>query len=153
MFDQDIVVCERSGIWAAAMRRAFDLRSGPGETRSWAACLREVQAKPAALVAVEIGPENAEIACARLADLTQRFARVRVVLLADRRLKPVEWLLREAGAVDVLFSLAHLPRLQPVLKRFREQMPASRTPLRDAIWSRLPWPRHASAGPPDKSQI
>ncbi len=117
------------------------------------ACLREVQTRPAALVALEISPENAEIACARLADLTQRFARVRVVLLADRKLKPVEWLLREAGAVEVLFSLADLIRLKPVLKRFWEQMPASRTTFRDDIWSRLPWPRHASAGPPDKSQI
>ena len=59
-----------------------------------------------------------------LADLTQRFPRVRVVLLADRKLKPVEWLLREAGAVDVLFSLGDLPRLQPVLRRFWEQMPS-----------------------------
>jgi hypothetical protein len=117
------------------------------------ACLREVQARPAALVALEISPENAEIACARLADLTQRFARVSVVLMADRKLRPVEWLLREAGAVEVLFSLGDLPRLQSVLRRFWDQMPSSQTSFRDHIWSRLPWPRYATAGPPDNLQI
>jgi len=153
MNDQNIVVCEKTGIWAAAMRRAFCWPSGPCETRSWVACLREAQARPDALVALEISPENAETACRRLADLTQRFPRVRVVLLADRKLKPIEWLLREAGAVEVLFSLGDLPRLQPVLRRFREQMSSSQTDFRDQIWSRLPWPRHASPGPTDKIPI
>jgi hypothetical protein len=115
--------------------------------------LREVQARPAALVALEISQENVAVACGRLADLTQRFPRVRVILLADRKLRAVEWLLREAGAVEVLFSLGDLPRLQPVLRRFWDQMPRSQTSFRDQIWSRLPWPRHAPAGPPDKSQI
>jgi len=143
MNDQDLVVCERTGTWAAAMRRALGLLSGPCETRSWAACLREVRARSAALVALEISPENAEAACGRIADFTQRFPRVRVVLLADRKLRPVEWLLREAGAVDVLFSLCDVPRLQPVLRRFGEQMPSSRPGFREQVWSRLPWPRHA----------
>ena len=135
------------------MRRALGLLSGPRETRSWAACLREVQARPAALVALEISPENAEAACGRVAHVTQRFPRVRVVLLADRKLRPFEWLLREAGAVEVLFSLGDLPRLQPLLRRFCDQMPSSQTDFRDRIWSRLPWPRHASLGPTDKIPI
>jgi hypothetical protein len=143
MNDQDLIVCERTGTWAAAMRRALGLPSGPCETRSWSACLREVQARPAALVALETSPENAEAACGRVADFTKRFPKVRVVLLADRKLRRVEWLLREAGAVDVLFSLGDLPRLQPLLKRFREQMPDSRPGFRDQVWARLPWPRHA----------
>lgn len=147
MNDQDIVVCERTGTWAAAMRRAFCLASGPCETRSWPACLREVQARPAVFVALEILPENAEAVCGRLADLTQRFPRARVALLADRNLRPVEWLLREAGAAEVLFSVGDLPRLRPVLRRFWEQMPRSRTSFRDQIWSRLPWSRHAPRDP------
>ncbi|MCU0871561.1 MAG: hypothetical protein MUE50_04385 [Pirellulaceae bacterium] len=144
MNDQNLVVCERTGTWAAAMRRALGLLSGPCETRSWAACLREVQARPAALVALEIAPENAEAACGRVAYVTQRFPRVRVVLLADRNLRPFQWLLREAGAVDILFSLGDLPRLQPILRRFGEQMPSSRLGFRDQVWSRLPWPRRST---------
>jgi hypothetical protein len=148
MNDQDFVVCERTGTWAAALRRALGLPSAPCETRSWAACLREVQARPAALVALEISPENAEAMCGRVAELTKRFPHVRVVLLADRKLKPVEWLLREAGAVDVLFSLGDLPRLRPVLRRFGVQMPSRRPGFRDQVWSRLPWPRHARPAAP-----
>jgi hypothetical protein len=152
MNDQNIVVCEKTGTWAAAMRRALRLPSGPCETRSWVACLREVQARPAAMVALEISPENAAAACQRVAELTQRFPRVRVVLLADRRLKQVEWLLRETGAVHVLFSPGDLARLRPIFRRFWEQMPAARTTFREHVWSRLPWSRHSPRDPMTNDQ-
>jgi len=148
MNNQDVIVCERSGLWATAMRRALALSWGLCETRSWAACEREIQARSAALVAVEVSPENAEAACGRLARLAARFPRVRVVVLADRKLRHVEWLLREAGAVHVVYALSDLPQLRTVLARFQEQAPSSPPGFRDSVQSRLPWRQHATTVPP-----
>jgi len=147
MNNQDVIVCERSGIWAAALRRELRSSAGVCETRSWAACEREIQARGAALVALEVSPESVESACARLAGLTQRLPHTRVILLADRGLKHAEWILREAGAVGVVYALSDLPRLQPVLRRFREQLPNATPSFHDLIQSRLPWRQHASTPP------
>lgn len=148
MNNQEVIVCERSGLWATALRRALNLTWGLCETRSWAACERELQARAAALVAVEVSAENAEAACGRMARLTSRFPRVPVVVLADRKLRHVEWLLREAGAVDVVYALSDLPRLRIVLARFQEQTPSNPPGFREMIQSRLPWRQHATTMAP-----
>jgi hypothetical protein len=101
--------------------------------------LQELRTRTAALVAVEVSPDNAEAVCRRLADLTQRPQRVYAILLADRSLQKAEWLLREAGAVQVLFSPRDVLRLRPLWERFRVQKPSSRTTFREHVWSRLPW--------------
>lgn len=150
MNNQDVIVCERSGLWATAMRRALLLSSELCETRSWAACKREIQTRSAALVALEVSPENAEAACGRLIRLAHQFPRVRAVLLADRKLRHVEWLLREAGALDVVYAFSDLPRLRTVLARFREQAPCTPPGFRDAVQARLPWRQHATNVPPGR---
>jgi len=144
MNDSSIVVCEKTGNWAAAIRRVLRPASGLCETRSWQACLQEVRTRTAALVAWEVRPENAESVCRRLAELTRRFRQVHVILLADRSLRPVEWLLREAGAAHMLFSPRDIVHLRPLLERFLAQIPPSRTTFREHVWSQLPWARHAS---------
>ena len=144
MEDCGIIVCERTGRWAASLRRALDLQSGLCETRSWAACLREVQARTAALVALEILPETAEAACQQVASLAHRRGRVRVIAMADRTLRPSEWLLREAGAVHVLYAPDEWARLRPLFRRFRDQLPPSQKTFREQVWSNLPWPRLAT---------
>ncbi len=144
MNESSVVVCEKTGRWAAAIRRALRPASGLCETRSWQACLQELRTQTAALVALEVLPENAESVCRRLAEVTGRFRQVHVVLLADRSLQTAEWLLREAGAVHVLFSPRDIIRLRPMLERFGTQIPPTRTTFREHVWSRLPWARHAS---------
>ena len=145
MDDFSVVVCEKTGKWAAAIRRVLRPESGLCETRSWPACLRELQTRTAALVALEVLPENAEAVCRRVAELTRRSRHVHAVLLADRSVKPLEWLLREAGAVHVLFSPREIIRLRPVWERFWAQIPPSQLAFREHVWSRLPWARHASS--------
>jgi hypothetical protein len=144
MNDCEIIVCEKTGRWAAALRRALGFSSGLCETRSWAACLREVRARPAALVALEVLPENAEAACQRLVELTWQSPHVSAIVMADRSLSQSEWLLREAGAVHVLFSPDEWSRLRLLFRKFTDQLPASRTTFREHVWSSLPWPRHTT---------
>ena len=144
MNESSVVVCEKTGKWAAAIRRLLRPASGLCETRSWQACLQEVRTRTAALVALEVLPENAESVCRRVAELTRRFRQVHVILLADRNLQTVEWLLREAGAAHVLFSPRDIVRLRPIIERFWTQIPPSRKTFREHVWSQLPWARHAS---------
>ncbi len=151
MKDFSIVVCEKTGSWAAAIRRVLRPASGLVETRSWQACWQEVRSRTAALVALEVLPENAESVCRRLAEWTGRFRQVHVILLADRSLQRAEWLLREAGAAHVLFSPRDIVRLRPMLDRFLVQIPPSRITFREHVWSQLPWARHASRGECAKS--
>lgn len=106
--------------------------------------MREVQGRPAALIALEVLPENAEAACRRLAELTRQSPHVSAIVMADRSLSQSEWLLREAGAVHVLCSPNEWPRLRLLFRRFRDQSPASRTTFREHVWSSLPWARHAT---------
>jgi hypothetical protein len=96
------------------------------------------------MVALEVLPENAEAACQRLADLTRQSPHVRVIVMADRGVRQAEWVLREAGAVHVLFSPDQWVRLRPLFRRFFDQLPASQTTFREHVWSSLPWPRHAT---------
>jgi hypothetical protein len=139
MNQSNFVICEKTGKWAAAIRRVCGLASDVCETRSWPACLRELRTRTAAMVAVEVLPENAEVVCRRLAELAWRSRHVHALLLADRSLRDLEWLLREAGAVHVLFSPRELVRVRPIWERFRMRMPPSRSTFREHVWSRLPW--------------
>jgi hypothetical protein len=142
--DCGILVCEKTGRWAIALRRALAMPSRLCETRSWAACWREVSARSDAIVAVEVLPGNVEAACQRLVDLTQRFPQVRVIVMADRSLRSAEWLFREAGAVHVLFAPDQWHRLRPMFRRFIDHLPPSPTPFREQVWASLPWARYAT---------
>ena len=143
MNESNVVVCEKTGRWAAAIRRMLGPAFSLCETRSWPACLQELRARTAALVAIEVLPENAEAVSRRLAELTKHTRHVYAILLADRSLQNVEWLLREAGAVHVLFSPREIIRVRPMWERLRAQLPPSRTTFREQVWSRLPWARLA----------
>ena len=146
-------MCERTGCWAAALRRALALPLRLCETRSWAACLRELPARSAAIVALEVLPESAETACQRLVELTPRFPQVRAIVMADRSLRPAEWLLREAGAVHVLFAPDQWRRLRPVLRRFIDHLPPSPATFREQVWASLPWPRYATEVSPTNTDM
>ncbi|NLF69976.1 MAG: hypothetical protein GX575_13095 [Candidatus Anammoximicrobium sp.] len=144
MNESSIVVCEKTGKWAAAIRRVLRPACGVCETRSWPACLRELQIRTTALAAVEVLPESAESVCRRLAEFHGRFRPWHVILLADRSLQGVEWLLREAGAAHVLFAPRDIVRLRPVWERFLAQIPPSHATFREHVRSQLPWARQAS---------
>jgi hypothetical protein len=139
MIESNVVVCEKTGRWAAAIRRVLGPAPGLCETRSWPACLQALRSRTAALVAVEMLPDHAEAVCRRLAELSKRSRCVHAILLADRSLQKAEWLLREAGAVHVLFSPRDIIRLRPIWERFRVQNPPSQMTFREHLWSRLPW--------------
>ena len=109
-----LIVCEKSSLWADALRRETDL--AVYETRSLAACWRELSDWPHSLLVLELTAANGELLIRRLADLNREFAGAAAVVVTGRRLYEVEWLAREAGALHFAVSprcmgpVARLPK-------------------------------------------
>jgi hypothetical protein len=138
------ILCERSEKWAVALRRPLQLAGHRVyETRSCADCWSEVVASPASLVGVEVTSTNLEAMVPWMMRFAAAFPAARVIVLGSRGLEAREWLLREAGAVHVVFS----PRdWQPVVRIARRHLGAAPGPGdsdRQRVWQRLPWPECA----------
>jgi DNA-binding response OmpR family regulator len=140
MPDARVIVCEKTGRWATALRRAFHgLQLRVVETRSLAECWRELEQSPASLVALEFVAGNRETLLRRLLDLRSRYRRAQAIVLAERGLEPLEWVLREAGAVDVVFSPRSLAPTARLAQRYVQSVPPADIDIREAVWRRLPF--------------
>jgi hypothetical protein len=142
-----LIVCERTGRWAALFRRALARQRMPiAETRSLAECGRQLAASSASVAAVEVSAANLENVIKLLPAWAREFPAARFVTVADGELAALEPLLREAGALDVLYLGSDVPRAAQLAIRRRALAPAEQLPWRQAIASRLPWAAWASAG-------
>jgi hypothetical protein len=141
-----IIFCEKSGRWAAALRRALGEGAVPiCETRSLEQCEEALRAGPSSLVAVEATAKTLEPLLALIARGGQTDPFARFVALLDADLDRVEPLLREAGAVDVLHSLREAPTLARLAQRHLTLVPQANRTLGEAIAERLPWKRLATS--------
>ena len=140
MSDARVIVCEKTGRWATALRRVL---RGPRpcvtETRSLAGCWRELDQAPTSLVALEFAPEHRETILRRLLDLRSRYRWAQAIVLAERGFEPFQWALREAGAVDVLFSPRSLAATARLIQRHVHCVPPAEIDFREAVWCRLPF--------------
>jgi len=135
-----IIVCEKTGSWATALRRALSsTRHRVHETRSLAECWRELEQSRASLIAVELTMENCETLLERLLNLTRRFPSARAIAFGSRTLRPLEYLVREAGAMDVLLSPRRMADAARLIERHMAQATGDQLPFRQSIWNRLPW--------------
>lgn len=135
-----IIVCEKTGSWASALRRALSSnRNRVYETRSLAECGRELEQHPASVVALELTMENSEALVERLLDLSRRFPRARAIALGQHALKPLECLIREAGATHVLLSSRGVADAARLIERHMAEATSDQLPFRQSMWSRLPW--------------
>ena len=140
-----VIVCEKSGRWAVAFRRALGKQSAlVKETRSLPGCGRELAARPASVVAVEVAEGNLEAVIAALTDWSRRFPVSRVMSLMDPQLAGSELVLREAGAMIVLHSPRELAAAMQFVHRHLAQAPAADLPLEQAAWASLPWANWAT---------
>jgi DNA-binding NtrC family response regulator len=135
-----IIVCEKTGSWATALRRALSSTTHRvHETRSLAECWRELEHSPASVIAFELTMENCEAVLEWLLDLSRRFPRARAIAMGPRLLKPFESLVREAGATHVLLSPRGVADAARLIERHVAQTPDDQLPFRQSVWSRLPW--------------
>jgi hypothetical protein len=134
-----LIVCERSGRWAVALRREL---AGSGvrvwETRTLADCRNELVASPASFLVAELGRNVAGL-LGLLARQPRQFPAARIAVVADRDHAAWEWLVREAGAVHFLTSPRCAGMLARLACRHLAQVPPPSQSLTERIWSSLPW--------------
>ncbi len=134
-----LVVCERSGCWAIALRRELaDAGVRVWETRTLADCFEELAESPASFAVVELAGDAAGL-LGYLARQAREFPRARLAVVADRRFTGYEGLMREAGAVCFLCSRRRIGRLAQLACRHLAQVPPPQQNLTERIWASLPW--------------
>ena len=139
-----LIVCERTGRWAVALRRELtEAGVRVWETRSLADCWDELASSPASFLILELA-RNPRPLLDRLARLPRTFAAARAAVISDRSLAHYEWLLREAGAVHFVCSPRELAPLARIVCRHLAQAPASPKTLTEQIWAELPWGEQGS---------
>lgn len=135
-----LLVCERDGYWATALRLAgppISLRIY--ELRNLIDCRRELEQSPASLVVVEATRTSIEGVWYLLQETQRSYPQARIVVVGGADVTTWHDLLREAGAVLVVDSPRRLDRVLRLAQRHTERLPRAEMSLRDQVWSRLPW--------------
>jgi hypothetical protein len=135
-----LIYCERSGDWAAALRR--ELRDGAiqqRETRSLAECREVLSLFPASLVVLELTAASADRALEWLAAMGKEFPQACAVAVAERGLEGNEWIAREFGCLAFTTSPRELKPVAELVRRYLASLPRPEMTFEEEIWSRLPW--------------
>ena len=140
-----LIVCETRGGWAAALRREVDGRVY--ETRSLAACWRELAEWPHSLLVLEGTLDNCVELTGRLADLRREYPGAVAVVVTERHLRALEWLARESGAAHFVASPRDLKPVAQLARRHLAAAPALDLPPAQRILASLPWPNAACPAP------
>jgi len=135
-----LIVCERTNQWAVALRWAL---SGSGirvyETRRWTDCWQELASSPSTLLALELRRTNLAEIVRGLVESHRCYPQSGAVVLARRELRDCEWILREAGALQVIFSPRDLSSVVRLAHHFCEQPSPPAASFHAWVWDRMPW--------------
>jgi hypothetical protein len=139
MSEPCLIVCEKTGRWATALRRVVrDLPLRIVETRGLVACSQELEQNPTSLIALEFVPERLESVLRWLLELREHFRYARAVVIVRQGAREYEWVLREAGAVHVLFPPHAWEPMARLAARHVRQAPVEDADIYQSIWRRLP---------------
>ena len=118
-----LIVCERTGHWAVALRRELaEAGVRVWETRTLADCWSELAKSPASFLVLELGDNLAGL-LGRMARQPREYPAARLAVVADRSLADYESLMREAGAVHFLSSPRQTGPLARLAGRHLAQVP------------------------------
>jgi hypothetical protein len=135
-----LIVCERSGAWAAALGQLLaghEVRMR--QTRSLAECQKELTTAPNSFVALELTAENAAAVVELLWASGRNHPQATCVALAAGEGAAFEWMVREAGAAHVVTSRRDLPEVAKMVRRHCSRVPGRRASIQEQIWASLPW--------------
>jgi DNA-binding NarL/FixJ family response regulator len=136
----ELIVLERDGEWAAALRREFDDATvRVVETRSWDETWEILAQSPSTLVAAELSASNPQRMLAALARAERRHPQAAIIVLADRRMAAYRDLLLEAGALNFITSPRRLHEVRGILKRRASRFDTTARDRLDEIRDNLPW--------------
>jgi hypothetical protein len=88
---------------------------------------------------LELTRDNAETLIGRLSELGREYPGAAAVIVADRRLRPLEWLAREAGAVHFEVSPRRMAAIAALARRHLAAAPKADLPPTQRILANLPW--------------
>ena len=136
-----LIVCERSGRWAVALRRELTQGVRVYETRSLADCCAMLAEAPASFIVVELAAGGEAALFGALDRLDRDFPLARLAVVADRLRADDGWAIREAGAVHFVCSPRRLGPLAGLACRHLAAAPLPPRDLAEQIWAGLPWRR------------
>lgn len=94
---------------------------------------------PGSLVLIEAAPVNLAGILSWLAVMNHRWPLARAAAAVDERLAAHRDVLREAGAVDVVWSIFELGSILRLADRQLARAPERAEQPTESIWARLPW--------------
>ena len=135
-----LILCERQGNWATALVRTDrNVRDFLYETRSLQQMREALESSPRSFLGIELTETNFDTVLDMLIWLPQSYPQAMAVILTNRCLRGYEWVLRQAGAIDVLVSDRNLRSLIEMARRHIDLTTLVSPNLVQNIWQRLPW--------------
>jgi hypothetical protein len=140
-----VIICERTGIWATAIRRHLPADVAISQSCSPAECASLLAGTPTSLVALELTPRNLADVLDMVCTVSERFEGARSIVLAQNALEDCWPLLREAGAVHVFDSPRRLDGLRQTAANHFRRCHVEQTDYAEGIWNSLPWSNAVTA--------
>lgn len=137
-----VIVCERSPLWAVALRRELELIESTlrvHETRGVAGCWDELARRPASFVVVELTGGAARRLLEQLGRLESDFPLARVAVVAERQWRACGSTVCQAGAVYFTTSPRQADALAGMARRHLARAPQRKLSTPERIQARLPW--------------
>ena len=133
-----LIICENTRRWAVWIRLSTDVRAY--ETRTLTDCWDQVKQSPASFLVLELTPSNIESIIEFLPRVKRSCSDAQTAVVGNPDAGRYEWLVREAGAVEAVFSPRRLKPLTRIVRRhFRALLVNNEQTLTERIRERLPW--------------
>jgi hypothetical protein len=145
MSQPQVIVCERAGVWAAALKRHLPSEARLRQTRSLGECETLLRAAPTSLAVVELGPAKRAAVVAWLVQLARQFPLARAIVVADRAAGGCESLVREAGAIHFTTSPRELSGWNVIVRNQARRHAHPKADFAEQLWDTLPWSEAALA--------
>ena len=102
-------------------------------------CQRLFEMMPASLLVLELTNGNVKSIIEVLPDFIRQYAQARFLVLGERDCRPYEWLVRESGASEAIFSPRQATQVIRVIEAHFRSIPSNQETPKQRIFSRLPW--------------
>ncbi len=134
-----VILCERTGTWATAVRRYLRDDVAVSQVGSLAECREQANGLPACLLVVELTAQNLAELLGLIDEVAGGPPSARLLVLARDELIELAPLLREAGATHVFDSPRRLEGLRPIVMNHFRATQSRQTDVFQRIWDTLPW--------------
>jgi hypothetical protein len=132
-----LVICEQTGQWATAIRRAVGgRRIRVSEARGLQLCREVIDEFPASFVVYELRPDNGDALLRHLGEIWISFPQAATAVVASRGLQNWSWPMREAGALWFGDSPRYLNPLVRMAQRHLVRHACATPSWRELIWQR-----------------